>query len=530
MSRKVRQWINSLLLGMIGAMMPFFLMTSFAATGRIAFSDPSANVGEEVSVTMKFTCTSGQALGNTDVMLAYDANMLEFINETENASGGAGAIRVWSGLDGKSEVSTTLRFKALQAGDTSITVTSWEGYDNDGQTLTVDKEGSSSIKIAGLPTSSNDATLQSLQISPGALSPAFTPATESYTASVDLNTDKLTVSAKANNDKATVTQEGGTDLKEGENTVVCKVTAEDGTTVKSYTITVSKVEGGGETAPAGTDGETTAAEPEVLAELDVAAKKVRIIALPTDVTVPDGFKESSIAIGDAKVQGWTWAEDETPRYCVFYGMNESGEQDFYRYDLTEKTIQRYFQDPAGENAASKEDYVKLAEDYNSLLSDFQLRLWIMIGLGVLAAVLAIVLIVVLTKKGKGGGQDGGSSRYDDRPEKPRSASGSSRGRKASKEERYMMGEEEEYEEPETDSDPDAYLPEIDVHTVRRREVAAPEQVSEQRTAPAPQAEDMEKAITAKLAREAAAAARQPKEEEFLDSDQDDFEFFDLDDK
>lgn len=56
---------------------------SFAANAKIAFSDPSGEVGQEISVTMKFTSTSGDAMGNTDVMLAYDAAKLEYINETE---------------------------------------------------------------------------------------------------------------------------------------------------------------------------------------------------------------------------------------------------------------------------------------------------------------------------------------------------------------------------------------------------------------------------------------------------------------
>ena len=173
MNSRFRRFVLGVLAAVIlSAAVPF---TGFAATARIAFSDPSTQVGEEVSVTMKFTSTSGDALGNTDVMLAYDPALLEYINETDNASGGNGAIRVWSGLSGTTEVVTNLRFRALQAGTATITITSWEGYDNQGQVLTVEREGSSTVTIAGLATSSTDARLQSLQISPGTLSPSFSP-------------------------------------------------------------------------------------------------------------------------------------------------------------------------------------------------------------------------------------------------------------------------------------------------------------------------------------------------------------------
>ena len=63
---------------------------SFAASAKIAFSDPSTQAGSEFDVRMKFTSTSGDTLGNTDVMLAYDATALEFLGGSDNASGGSG--------------------------------------------------------------------------------------------------------------------------------------------------------------------------------------------------------------------------------------------------------------------------------------------------------------------------------------------------------------------------------------------------------------------------------------------------------
>lgn len=496
---------------------------SFAANAKIAFSDPSGEVGQEISVTMKFTSTSGDALGNTDVMLAYDAAKLEYINETENASGGNGAIRVWSAPEGKTEAATVLRFKALTAGTATITVTSWEGYDNNGQMLTLDRQGSSTITIKGLATSSADATLQSLQVSPGQLTPAFTPATENYTVTVGLDTDKLTVSANANNDKATVAVEGGTELAEGENKVVCKVTAEDGTTVKNYTITVNKVEGGENTeAPEGGETAAETKEPEVLAELEVTAKKIRIIELPEGTEVPNGFKESSIAIGDARVQGWTWAADESPRYCVFYGMNENGDQDFYRYDLRDKTVQRYFADQNGSGEISDEQYADVAEKYNQLVDEYEMTRLIMFVLAGVSAVLLIVLVVMLVRR-RGGSDHTYEEKLRETETKPVSRGAGGNGRKMSKEERYMTGQEDSYEEDdnpeeddfeETDFDEDDYLPE-----------KAPETLKSGKPV-----EDVERAITATLAKEVAAASERAPEYDDDDEDEDDdFESVDLDD-
>lgn len=515
MSGKIKQAMVRLFLVMALSVAAAF--TSLAAMARISFSDPSAKVGEEVSVTMKFTATDGSALGNTDVMLAYDATLLEYINETENASGGNGAIRVKSSPDGSSEVTTTLRFTALRGGTATITVSDWEGYDMFGQMLTMEREGTSTVTIQGLETSSTDATLKSMQISPGTLTPSFTPNTTEYTTSVDLSTERLTVSAEANNDSAVVAVQGADGLQEGENTVICRVTAEDGTTVQEYTILVNKVEGGGETETESEEAEGD--EPEVLAELDATAKKIRIIDLPEGVEVPGGLTESSVAIGEAKVTGWIPSDTDSPEYCILYGMNDDGEQSFYRYDLKEKTVQRCFE---GDNSEfSDEEYIALAEDYNSLRDDYGLCRLLMIIFIAVSVILLILLIVSRLTRPTGGDRSRASreeAAARSYTQQPRRETRSASGRKLSREERYMMGEEDEYEEEDEDDSVIAYQPEI---SQRPRPAAVPETKS---AVLAAVETNVEHELEAELARDTAAVARD------AEPDDDDFDIVNLDDE
>lgn len=94
---------------------------------------------------------------------------------------------------------------------------------------------------------STDATLGSLRIGSKALTPAFAPATTTYTAATTDATNTITaVPATAG---ATVEITVGTETvsngsaatwADGENTVTVTVTAEDGTTTKAYTVTVTK--------------------------------------------------------------------------------------------------------------------------------------------------------------------------------------------------------------------------------------------------------------------------------------------------
>ena len=86
---------------------------------------------------------------------------------------------------------------------------------------------------------SDNNNLSSIAIDGVTLSPEFKKDVLEYTAKVDKEVTSLTIDAKTENNKAKIEIEGNEELKEGENKVIIKVTAEDGT-AKNYTITVTK--------------------------------------------------------------------------------------------------------------------------------------------------------------------------------------------------------------------------------------------------------------------------------------------------
>ena len=53
-------------------------------THRLTVTDPTASVGDQISVTMKIAADA--ALGSSDVMLQYDADALEFVSGTKACS------------------------------------------------------------------------------------------------------------------------------------------------------------------------------------------------------------------------------------------------------------------------------------------------------------------------------------------------------------------------------------------------------------------------------------------------------------
>ena len=92
---------------------------------------------------------------------------------------------------------------------------------------------------------SSDATLSALALSQGSLSPSFASGTLSYTASVVHSVNSLIVTPTTNDANATATVNGASaatpvTLAVGSNTVTVQVTAQDGTTTQSYTVTVTR--------------------------------------------------------------------------------------------------------------------------------------------------------------------------------------------------------------------------------------------------------------------------------------------------
>ena len=87
---------------------------------------------------------------------------------------------------------------------------------------------------------STDATLSALSLSDGTLAPAFMAGTMAYTAMVDNDVESVTVTATPNHINATYAVDGGDDLMVGPNTITVTVTAEDGTAMMEYMITVTR--------------------------------------------------------------------------------------------------------------------------------------------------------------------------------------------------------------------------------------------------------------------------------------------------
>ena len=134
----------------------------------------------------------------------------------------------------------------ITGASTNVTVTSASSNndsnsnkDNSGSNTGNDSDANKDNENKEEKKSSN-ASLSSLVISAGTLSPEFSAATKDYTATVDYSCSSLAVTANPADSKANVTSVTGNDsLEVGENTVSVVVTAEDGST-STYNIAVTR--------------------------------------------------------------------------------------------------------------------------------------------------------------------------------------------------------------------------------------------------------------------------------------------------
>ena len=126
---------------------------------------------------------------------------------------------------------------ALGAGANTVTVE-----------VTADDGTTKVYTVTATRAAANDASLSGLSLSGITLSPAFDPATTSYSATVHHSVSSTVVTADAAHDDATavvklggvIDADGTVALAAGANTVTVEVTAQDGAAMRVYTVTATR--------------------------------------------------------------------------------------------------------------------------------------------------------------------------------------------------------------------------------------------------------------------------------------------------
>ena len=196
-------------------------------------------VPPSTDATLSGLALSGVNFGKFDPATSYDVNVANGVDETTvtpttNDDGATYAIKLGGAAAADGKIS-------LAVGSNVITVEVTAADGNTIKTYTV------TVTRAAPP--STDATLSGLTLS-GVDFGAFASSTTEYTANVANDVAETTVTPTTNDDGATYAIKIGgaadadrtVSLAVGSNVITIEVTAEDGQTTKTYTITVTRAE------------------------------------------------------------------------------------------------------------------------------------------------------------------------------------------------------------------------------------------------------------------------------------------------
>lgn len=229
-----------------------------AANISVSVNKSNVKVGDTVTVTLSITSgygaqgvlkkSSGVLGGSSDEYFTIGAGVGDVQSFSYKATSvGSCTFSIQEPLDDTTDVDGGT--PRIGVGSATVTVTSAssnndsnsnkDNKDNSGSNTGNDNNANKDNENKEEKKSSN-ASLGSLVISAGTLSPEFSAATKDYTATVDYSCSSLAVTANPADSKASVTSVTGNDsLEVGENTVSVVVTAEDGST-STYNIVVTR--------------------------------------------------------------------------------------------------------------------------------------------------------------------------------------------------------------------------------------------------------------------------------------------------
>lgn len=306
-----------------------FSVNTFAANFSVSISSPTVTEGNNVSVTVK----SSIAVAGVDIVVQYDAASLEFVSYSGPApSVSSGSLHIVDyRTSGAAVYSETIVFKPKKVGSSSVKITKCTASSEDGKTV-YEAQASGTVTVKARPAASSDATLKSLSVSPGKLSPSFSSSRTEYEVSVANSVTSIAISAKTNHSAAKYSVSGNTKLSVGSNTVKVRVAAENGNT-KTYIITVKRAEAAVAPNPDPDNPDPTPTpNPEEPRKITVKTSDNKELTVSDfeDSVIPAGFERSEIAIGEEKVQAITFPD--TDGNVAVYLTSDDG-AGFYYYNV-----------------------------------------------------------------------------------------------------------------------------------------------------------------------------------------------------
>lgn len=328
----MRQKLGRILLSMTAlAAALLFSPADIYAAGSVSVTADKTDVGVSDTITVYVKTSEPEDPSVApEISVTYDPDQLE-VTGCNVAYGGGGGLLTITGTDAQ------ITMKALTAGNASVSAEAI--IDDDGNNPAT---GSTSIVVGGNTAAdlSSDATLRALTVTPGTLTPAFTPQGTEYTIEVDDSVTDITVSGGVTDEKAQITAASGfKNLKSGTNEAVITVTAEDGSTL-TYHFTIMR---GG----AADETETEETAPEQLQQTQAGGlsftadgSEYTISETVSDEQLLSDCSKTEVSYGGQNVEGAVW---QPGGLTLLYATKADGEGSFFIYDSVKNSFQIFVQ-------------------------------------------------------------------------------------------------------------------------------------------------------------------------------------------
>lgn len=344
--------------------LPMYSMVSYAADGRVSFTDPDTKTGETVEVTCALRA-GGEGLQSFDVTLEYDTEYLAFESGEEGVTKESDGVLKYSGKSsGDTRIGFTMKFVAVKEGTTKIEVKEATGVTAGGETIDC-TNGNSTVEIA-------KGTKEVELPVTGAADVPVTVDGVSYNLSDSFKNSDI----PAGFSEVKISYEGAERRF---------VQDEKGTAVLGYLV---DAEGKGNFFLYNAEDASFAAyvmvtvSPSTTIVLQKAEKGLKI---------PEGYQEVKLTVNDNEFPAWQDVNNEG--FYLVYAMNSNtGEKGFYRYDTTEESYQRY-----AENQAEKTSVEKTTKAGKLVNMVEKNLMFVLIGAAVVVLILFIVIIVLSVK-------------------------------------------------------------------------------------------------------------------------------------
>lgn len=349
-------------------MVPCFSMMTYAADGKIQFTDPQTKTGETLELMGVIKKTSG-TIGKIEISMTYDTVMLKFksgdgVTETEKG-------KLTYTADATNEAGSRKEFKilfdVLKTGTTKVEITDATIKDVSGNVKNYTK-GFSTITIA-----------QGEQ--PVVTEPDTTTPDVSTGEAMNVDVDGVTY-VISNTIPENEIPKGYVKTTMDYDMGQCSVV--QGETSGLYLAYLIGADNVGKFFMYVEEDATFAPYAEVAISDNVT---IALLSDVSEIVLPEEYKLTSVTLNEQEFPAWKSAE--RPDYVILYAINSSGEKTLYQLDYVEGTYQRFI---APEVVVEEDD--SIIGQLSALLENHMDTVILVTGLGFLLFILIIVILSV----------------------------------------------------------------------------------------------------------------------------------------